>query len=146
MPGGSSWPASLMVNPTMSKAISSAMITVVNISRPSGSLRCPSSASTLATMPRLDSAKTPDSASAEVKGRSRTKWVTPSAARRGTITDTVAATKNRPRIVATKPEMSTSSSPIRKKKTKTPTLKKRADSSVGSTTPRTGPRRTPVAV
>ena len=115
------WPESWMENPTINRASNSAIINVVKISRPIGSLRFPPSASTFATSPRLDSDKIPAKASASVKCRlransmPRTSEVTASAARREMATDKVEATKNRPRIVDKKPGMSISSRPIRKR-------------------------------
>ena len=123
-------PISLMENPTTSRASNSAMITVVKISRPMGSLKCPLSASTFATSPRLDSDRMPARASASVKSRLRAKLISKKldvrtrAMSSEMSTDTVAATKNRPRIVATKLGMSISSRPTRKKKTKIPMPKK----------------------
>ena len=60
------------------------------------------------------------------------------------VTDSTAARKRRPRIADTKPRMSSSSRPMRKKKTKIPMLRTISISVPVLTNPVTGPRITPV--
>ena len=109
-----------MANPTTNRAISSAMTTAVKIWTPTGSFSRPSSISTLATRPRLDSDSTPASASACVKLRPRctskkTSVVTASDTSIDMVTESTEARKRRPRMAARKPLMSSSSRPMRKK-------------------------------
>ena len=151
------WSRSPSANPINSRAISSATMTAVKISSPMGFLRCPLSASTLVTRPRLESERMPESARASMKSRPSAKLtpkrseVTKRALAMETATDTTAATKNRPRRVDLKLGRSISSRPTRKKNRKIPTCRKMSSSwtwmSVSSrTSPVRGPRRMPVAV
>ena len=61
-------------------------------------------------------------------------------------TEIAEAKKNRPRIVDTKPWMSISSIPTRKKRIKTPTPRKTCKPGPGSIRPETGPSTMPVTV
>ena len=102
------------------------MSAMVNISMPMGVRNFPSSISTLARTPRLVSDRTPATASEPANPRPSPKSkpmlkVTTRAASRETSTETTAATEHRLRMAARKPEMSSSSSPIRKKNRKMPT-------------------------
>ena len=139
------------MKPTTSNARSSAMIAVVKIRMPTGSFRCPPSANTFATRPRLEIDSMPAMANAVVKLNPRPKSkkisdVIVRAAKRDMRTEIVAATKNRPLMVDTKLLMSISSKPIMKKRMKTPTLRNRCCSPLGWTSFVTGPSKMPVAV
>jgi len=127
------------------------MSAMVNISMPMGVRSFPSSISTLARTPRLVRDSTPATASEPANPRPRPKSkpmlkVTTRAASRETTTETTAATEHRLRMAARKPEMSSSSSPIRKKNRKIPTPSSTWTSPAGSTMPVTGPSRMPAAV
>ena len=128
------------------------MITMVKIFSPMGCLSVPASASTLTASPRLDSDRMPARANASLKSRPRPtsmpkrSEVTARAATIEMATEIMAAAKYRPRMVATKPGTSTSSSPTMKKSTKTPISRNSSRSCVGSTIPVAGPRITPVSV
>ena len=148
------WPSSpeekcsLMANPTTNRAISSAMTTAVKIWTPTGSFSRPSSTSTLATRPRLDSDSTPASANACVKLRPRcaskkTSVVTARATSIDMVTDSTEARKRRPRMAARNPLMSSSSRPMRKKKMNMPMPRMMSTSDPDSTSPVAGPRMTP---
>ena len=142
-----------IVTPTTSRLPTSAIMTTVKMRRsdqfleqsPCRPAPWPRRRGWTATECRPDTAPCRTGAAARNR-RGGDRRVTIRETRIGMTTDRTPTTKYRPPTVAMKPGRSSSSRPMRKKRTKIPTLRKSWISPVGSTIPATGPSSTPARV